>query len=158
MTSVTHSAALAPCVRIRAFFPCSLLEAENSCAFDKRAFVIQTALQLPEVFPELQLPASSCGPTPASGTLDEILDEESGPALVLQPAEEVVMEEVEGRGDDEEQEAGGDGMDMEGENIEGQEAQNASRAAMEEDRCILWTCGVLFPFPCLFLHRWLGAS
>ena len=32
------------------------------------------------------------------------------------------MEEVEGGGDDEEQEAGGDGMDMKGENIEGQEA------------------------------------
>ena len=122
MTSVTHSAALAPCVRIRAFFPCSLLEAENSCAFDKRAFVIQTALQLPDVFPELQLPTSSCGPSPASGTLDEILVDESSPALVLQPAEEVEMEEVEGGGDDEEQEAGGDGMDMKGENIEGQEA------------------------------------
>ena len=158
MTSVTYSAALVPCVRIRAFFPCSLLAAENSFAFDKRAFVIQTALQLPDVLPELQLPTSSCGPTCASGTLDQILVDESGPALVLQPAEEVEMEEVDGGGDDEEQEAGGDGMDMEGEKIEGQvkqEAQNFFLAPMEEDRCILWTCGVLFPFPCLFPHWWL---
>jgi hypothetical protein len=68
------------------------------------------------------------------------------------------MMEIEGGGDDKEQEAGGDGMDMEGENGESQESQKASLAAMEEGRCILWTCGVLFPFPCLFPHRWLGAS